>query len=460
MRRANEPDNPVRRREVLLADSSSGAGERAAASAPPLEDAPSTDVAEARPRRESMQLMLGLSAGHSIQHFYQIGLYLLLPHIKEAMALSDPAMGAIVSVRSAASGVMNIPAGIMADMFRRRVAVLLAASMLCLTLGYLFIGLAPNYWLVLLAITVAGAGTSMWHAPSFSTLSARYPDRRGLALAMHRSGGSIGDTIAPAVVGILLGGVSFWGLNWGGFGWRTVAYLHVGPSLLTGLGVLTLFKSGAVGAPVRVSLREYVSSAIPLFKNLSVTGMVLLSATRGMAHQSFNIYLVLYLEDELGYSDFVAGLHVSLLTMLGVLSCPFMGAISDRVGRRRVIVVAMVMVSALIFCFVFAKSGIPLVILLGLLGAVIFSVSSVISAAALDAVPRGVEGSAVALLFSGGAVIGGIAPYLAGFINESAGFQGVVWFAGSIAAVGAVLALILPIGKRVVSGKAASSGDG
>jgi len=143
-----------------------------------------------------------------------------------------------------------------------------------------------------------------------------------------------------------------------------------------------------------------------------------------------------------------------------VLSCPFMGAISDRVGRRRVIVVAMVMVSALIFCFVFAKSGIPLVILLGLLGAVIFSVSSVISAAALDAVPRGVEGSAVALLFSGGAVIGGIAPYLAGFINESAGFQGVVWFAGSIAAVGAVLALILPIGKRVVSGKAASSGDG
>jgi len=398
--------------------------------------------------------MFGLSAGHSIQHFYQIGLLLLLPHIKEAMSLSDPAMGAIVTVRSAASGVVNVPAGIMTDMFRRRVALMLTGSMLCLTLGYLFVGLAPHYWMILLAITVAGAGTSMWHAPSFSTLSARYPERRGLAMALHRSGGSIGDTVAPAVVGILLGGVSFWGLNWGGFDWRTVALLHVGPSALTGLGVITLFKSGAVAAPRQVSFGQYVSSVLPLLRSASVMGMVFLSAMRGMAHQSFNIYLVLYLENApedggLGYSDFIAGLHVSLLTLLGVLACPVMGMVSDRAGRRRVIFVAMVMISALIYSFTFASSGIPLVILLALLGAVIFSVSSVISAATLDAVPAGVEGSTVAILFSGGAIIGGIAPILAGLINQSAGFQGVVWFAGSIAAFGAVLALVIPIGRRV-----------
>ena len=433
-----------------MADGNAGAGaERTIAAAPRVEET-APPAPRVRPRRrESLRVMFGLSAGHSIQHFYQIGLLLLLPHIKEAMALSDPAMGAIVTVRSAASGVVNVPAGIMADMFRRRVALMLTVSMLCLTLGYLFMGIAPRYWMVLLAITVAGAGTSMWHAPSFSTLSARYPDRRGLALALHRSGGSIGDTVAPAVVGILLGGISFWGLNWGGFGWRTVALLHVGPSALTGLAVLTLFKSGGVAAPRQASFGQYVSSVLPLLKSGSVMGMVFLSATRGMAHQSFNIYLVLYLEDRLGYSDFVAGLHISLLTLLGVLACPVMGMVSDRTGRRRVIFISMVMIAALIYSFTFASSGIPLVILLALLGAVIFSVSSVISAAALDAVPAGVEGSTVAILFSGSAVIGGVAPVLAGMINQSAGFEGVVWFAGSIAAFGAILALIIPIGRRV-----------
>ena len=393
--------------------------------------------------------MLGLSAGHSIQHFYQQGLILLLPHIKDSMSLSDPAMGLIMTVRSAGSGVMNVPAGIMADMFRRRVALLLTASMLCLSLGYLFVGLAPRYWMILLAITVAGAGTSMWHAPSFSTLSARYPDRRGLAFAMHRSGGSIGDTISPVVIGLLLGGVSFWGLNWGGFDWRTVAMLHVGPSALTGLLVIATFKSGAVAAPARVSLGRYVQSALPLLKSPPVMGMVFLSAMRGMAHQSFNVYLVLHLREQLGYGDFVVGLHISLLTLVGVLGSPVMGLVSDRTGRRRVIVVAMCLISVLIYSVTFAKSGIPLVVLLALLGAVIFSVSSVISAAALDAAPIGVEGSAVAVLFSGGAVIGAIAPYAAGFINQSAGFQGVIWFAGSIAALGALLALFVPMGGRV-----------
>jgi len=427
-----------------------GASGQSTAALPYADGAATSMTSATRPvkRRESMRVMLGLSAGHSIQHFYQQGLLLLLPHIKEAMFLSDPAMGAIMTLRSAGSGVMNVPAGIMADMFRRRVALLLTASMMCLALGYLFVGLAPSYWLVLLAITVAGAGTSLWHAPSFSTLSARYPDRRGLAFALHRSGGSIGDTVAPVVIGILLGGVSFWGLKWGGFDWRTVALLHAGPSALTGLLVIATFKSGAVAAPVRVSLRHYVASALPLLRSAPVMAMVLISAMRGMAHQSFNVFLVLHLKEQLGYSDLTIGYHISLLTLLGVLGSPVMGLISDRAGRRRVIVLALILVSTLIYCTTFAKAGIPLIIMLALLGSVIFSVSSVISAAALDATPVGVEGSAVAVLFSGGAVIGAAAPWIAGFINQSAGFQGVIWFAGSIAAVGACLALVAPIRDR------------
>ena len=407
-----------------------------------------TRAAARPPRRESLRLMFGLSAGHSIQHFYDAGLLLLLPHIKTSMGLSDPAMGAIVSVRAAANGITNVPAGILADMFRQRVALMLTASMSCLTLGYLFIGLAPRYWLVLLAISVAGVGTSMWHPPAFSTLSARYPERRGLAMAVNFSGGAVGDAVAPLVIGLLLGGISFWGLNWGGFGWRTVALLHVGPSAATGLALLAFLRSGAVAAPSQASFGQYVASALSLLKNTSVLGMMLLFALRGITQQSFNVFLVLYLEDRLGYSDLVTGLHISLLTLLGVLASPVMGRISDRSGRRPVIFVATLMVGTLIFCFPLAGSGIPLVLLLALLGAVAFPVGSIISAAALDAAPVGIQGSTIAILFTGGMVIGGVAPFLAGFINQSVGFEGVVWFAGSASTLGALLTLVLPFGRR------------
>jgi len=48
-------------------------------------------------------------------------------------------------------------------------------------------------------------------------------------------------------------------------------------------------------------------------------------------------------------------------------------------------------------------------------------------------------------MFTGGAVIGSLTPIAAGFINQSNGFQGVVIFAGIIAAAGAILSLVLPM---------------
>ena len=212
---------------------------------------------------ESMRLMVGLSAGHGVKHFYQQTLLLLLPHIKETLLLSDVAAGGIIGARAAAMGAMNIPAGVLTDMFRSRIAIMLAGSMTCLAIGYAAIGLASNYWLILLAVAIAGAGTSMWHAPAFTELAVRYPERRAFAIAAHRSGGSVGDSSAPFLIGVLLGGVSLAGLEWGGLGWRTVALLHVGPAVVTGVVILLRFKSAGAGAQARVRLRDYLGSARP-----------------------------------------------------------------------------------------------------------------------------------------------------------------------------------------------------
>jgi MFS family permease len=74
---------------------------------------------------------------------------------------------------------------------------------------------------------------------------------------------------------------------------------------------------------------------------------------------------------------------------------------------------------------------------------VIFAVMPIITAAAMDQVDKGSEGTATALMFSGGAMIGALAPLIAGIIYASSGFHGVVIFAGSAAALGAVAAVVL-----------------
>ena len=398
------------------------------------------------------KLLIGLSAGHAVKHFYQQGIIVLLPHLKEGLGISDVAVGGIEGARSAAMGAMNVPAGILTDMYRRQVGLMLTASMACLTVGYMAIGLAPQYWMILVAVTVAGAGTSLWHAPAFSTLAARYPHRKAFAFAAHRSGGSVGDTSGPIIVGLLLGGVSFWGLNWVGFGWRTVALLHVVPSALTGLAVLYAFRSPLQGETTRPTFGQYLKSTGPLLRNTAVLGMVVVSALRGMAHRSFAVFLVIHMNENLGYSDLSIGLHLGLLTFLGIIAGPAFGLISDRTGRRGVMVLGMAAITAILFNFLWADSGVWLTVMLGLLGIFVFSINSVMTATAMDAIEPGTEGSAVAMLFTGGAIIGASAPVIAGLVYTTWEFSGLVVYAGSIAGLGALVALVVPIRRVLAAG--------
>ena len=392
--------------------------------------------------------MYGLSAGHGIKHFGQGALLIMIPSIRATLGLSDIAIGGISSAQSISSGIANIPAGILTDMFRKKVAWILFASMIMVGSGYLLISISPVYWVLLVGVVVVGFGTSMWHAPAFGTLAARYPRRRGFAMAAHLTGAQVGNTTSPLIVGFLLAGTIGSWVVFGGIEWRWLAAFISVPMILTALVVVSRFKTAGAESTGSITLGAYFASAKRLLSNRGVLGMALLGAMRGAVHNSFQVFLVIYMREELGYSNTYVGLHIALITMAGIISTPIMGNLSDRVGRRPVISFAMTAMTVLLFLFLQFDSGIPMMILIAVLGLFFFSVMPIISAAAMDMIDKGSEGSGTALMFAGGSIVGSLTPIVAGIINQSNGFQGVVIFAGAMATIGAVLSLILPMAKR------------
>ena len=87
--------------------------------------------------------MYGLSAGHGIKHFGQGALLVMIPSIRATLGLGDVAIGGMSSAQSISSGIANIPAGILTDMFRKKIAWILLASMLMVGTGYIIIGVSP-----------------------------------------------------------------------------------------------------------------------------------------------------------------------------------------------------------------------------------------------------------------------------------------------------------------------------
>ena len=390
-------------------------------------------------------LLFGLSAGHGVKHFAQGSFLILMPDIRTALSLSDIAVGGMFTAQQIASGFANIPAGFMTDFFRRQLPIILFSAMSLVGLGYLLVGFTDWYWLLLIAAVIIGIGTSMWHAPAFGALAARYPKRRGFAMAAHLTGAQIGNTTAPVIVGVALAGFTIGALNWDGLEWRTVSILLILPTMATAFAVLFLFRNPPGTDSVPPDLQSYFAASRKLVTNYRVLSLVGLQAIRGAVHQSFQIFLVLYLSEELDYDAWLVGLHISLITLAGIGSTPLMGIVSDRIGRKPVIVGAMAVTGILLAQFLWIESGFPLAIALTFLGLVLFAVMPIIAAAAMDQTEKGSEGSSIALMFEGGAAIGASAPIAAGAINSVWGFHGVVWFCVAIAATGTVLSLIVPM---------------
>lgn len=393
-------------------------------------------------------LLIGLSIGHGIKHFGQGAITVIGPLLKTSTNMSDVAYGGIFSALNVSSGLSNIPAGILADMYRKKIAWLLAIAMFCISFGFLILGISKTYWLILLSVTLIGFGTSFWHAPAFGTLAARFLDKKGFAISMHLTGAQIGNTLGPPVIGGIISGVSLGSLiKFSGFLWENVTVGLVVPMMATGILVLLFLRSAGSESTSNWSFNEYIDRTKSLLKDKVVLGLISLGGMRASIHSSFQLFLAVYLKEELGYSALIIGWHIALITAAGIISTPIMGILSDKFDRKIVIQISMILMAIYLFLFIQFDQGIGLIILVGLLGMFFFSVMPIITAATMDRVPAGSEGSGTALNFIGMSLVGFMSPIIAGYIYSEYNFDGISIYAGSIAIAGILLCSILPLKK-------------
>ncbi|MCI0546575.1 MAG: MFS transporter [Candidatus Rokubacteria bacterium] len=144
--------------------------------------------------------VIGLvGSAHFVSHFFQLVLPPLFPVLRAELGVSYVALGAMMTVFFAASGIAQTVAGFLVDRFGApRVLVsgiaLLAAAML-------LAGLAPSFSVLVVAAGIAGLGNSVFHPADYAIFNAALqPSRLGRAYSVHGVCGSLGWATAPAVV--------------------------------------------------------------------------------------------------------------------------------------------------------------------------------------------------------------------------------------------------------------------
>ena len=402
---------------------------------------PTAGVGTAAPGQQgaSRAVAAGVISAHAIEHIYSRGFLVLLTEMQVVLGLPIFQTFLLGGVQSLVGGLTSMSTGLFVDMFYHRIGQLLGLSMVLMGVGYLLVGTAPSYGVILVAIMVAATGSALWHPPALALLSLSFPRQRGLLISLHRSAGNIGEMTGPWIVlGLLLS-----------LSWRGV--VSAGVPLLLVIGFLIFISLRDVGGPklTGVSFRQGLGSKLPALRTVvrssELMSLLAVSAARGMGDRALLLGIPLYLRDDVGLGRGWVAFHVALFTTMAVVAGPLIGAASDRIGRKPLVVLIMAVSITFPLAMAVAGSGPGFTAAVAMYGLFLFSINSLTQAAAMDlAAGKRLEGSLIGLLWGVGSASGFAASLMAGLLQWAFDWNAVFYFGSATFALGFLASLMLP----------------
>jgi MFS family permease len=309
-------------------------------------------------------------------------IYPLVPLYLASVLMAGPrALGLIEGIAEATASLLKLFSGVIVDHTRRAKPWVVA--------GYALAGFArplialATSWPGLLALRFADrVGKGLRTSPRDALLAGSVdPSARGLAFGLHRAMDNAGAVVGPLLAALLLG------LGWG---LRDVFLVAIVPALAC-LGLALMLREpkpdGKRPKPTAFSWR--LAGLPPAFKRYLV---VLALFTLG---NSSNMFLLLRAR-ELGLPEAQVPLAWAAVSFIAMLFSTPLSALSDRVGRVRLIVVGWVAYGSFYLGLGLLPPGTPLALfgLFAFYGVFMAATEGVEKALVADLAPPDLRGTA------------------------------------------------------------------
>ena len=292
------------------------------------------------------------------------------PFIQDEFKLNNAQLGGVTSAFALSSGAAQLPAGWFAD--RIGPTILITLGIVGVGVGGLLVGLSHTYVMLLVFLVFMGLMAGGYHPASTPLISLSVPaNQRGRALGLHLIGGNSSFFLAPLIAG---GIAAAWG-------WRSAYITLAIPTIILGTGFFFFLNKRYGKAHVAEMKRKQMEEQPPQpgYKRRLIAFLTMM-VIGGGAGASVNAFLSVYMKNELGASNEVAAMALSIVFSSGLWAGPVGGYISDRVGSTRVIIVTGILGGLMLFALKEVQLGMGLwatLWVMGVIQAVRFPVTEV-----------------------------------------------------------------------------------
>jgi len=256
----------------------------------------------------------------------------ILPQIGDQLGIPDAALGTLVSAYTLMVGIFAILAGPVSDKVGRRRILLLGCG--TMTVALVLHGFVTGYGTFLAVRVFAGTAGGMLSGAAVSYIGDYFPyHRRGWATGWVMSGSAVGQ-----IVGIPLGIVIS-----GRWGFRAPFWIFAATMAAT---VVLLFLR-VPQPPVkrttgRLSPRRAAADYLGMLRRPEVAWAAVAYFVMFLGISLFTVYLPTWLERDRGITPGEIATMYLLGGIANVVTGPQAGRLSDRVGRRGIILLACV----------------------------------------------------------------------------------------------------------------------
>ncbi len=288
------------------------------------------------PRRQWTRAGL-LFLGHAVNDGYGGFFAPLLPLLIERLDLSLALAGFLGTIRVLTNSLLQPSFGHFIDRARRPSLLVIGPL---LTVGAMsLIGRVGSVTQLILVLLVAGVGTALFHPAAASLVTTGHPSRAGGIMALFSAGGTIGAGLAPMAI---VAFTAFFSLQ------QTPWLIVPGIALIAAFAIpLARMASGhAATSPDR-------SERSPLPPRLAILWAAIVLACLGAI--AFSTFLAV-LVTERGGSAWMGGAAISAY-LIGAAVVEFLaGSLSDRHGRKPVMIGSLVLATPVLLAFLYAPS--------------------------------------------------------------------------------------------------------
>ena len=268
------------------------------------------------------------SISHFLNDLIQSIIPSIYPIVKDKFDFSFAQIGIITLVFQMTSSILQPFTGLYADKHPRPYALSVG---MCFTLvGLLMLAFANNFFLILLAVSVVGLGSSIFHPTASRVAQMASGGKKSLAQSIFQVGGNGGSAIGPLLAAVIILPLGQWAISW----FAIAALLAALIMLRLGKWYKLRMKYVTTHPQTQPLLNTHISRRA---KYMALFILVLLMFSKYFYTACITNYFTFFLIDKFGMS--VQSSQLCLFVFLAAFAIGTVagGLFGDRFGRKYVI---------------------------------------------------------------------------------------------------------------------------